>query len=123
MCTVWNDFYGEMKILISLIRGMILKIINLEYMTIDIHKTIGKLPIIPKKGFTLPNMNYCGPYNPLDKQVIYDENGNIIKYIQNPTGKTDAICAQHDIDYALSRNINDKHNADKRMINSINNLP
>ena len=51
-------------------------------MTIDIHKAIGKLPIIPKKGFTLPNMNYCGPYNPLDKQVIYDENGNIIKYIQ-----------------------------------------
>ena len=92
-------------------------------MTIDIHKAIGKLPIIPKKGFTLPNMNYCGPYNPLDKQVIYDEYGNIIKYIQNPTGKTDAICAQHDIDYALSRNINDKHNADKRMINSINNLP
>ena len=92
-------------------------------MTIDIHKAIGKLPIIPKKWFTLPNMNYCGPYNPLDKQVIYDENGNIIKYIQNPTGKTDAICAQHDIDYALSRNINDKHNANKRMINSINNLP
>ena len=56
-------------------------------MTINIHKAIGKLPIIPKKGFTLPNMNYCGPYNPLDKQVIYDENGNIIKYIQNPTGK------------------------------------
>ena len=54
--------------------------------------------------------------------MIYDENGNIIKYIQNPTGKTDAICAQHDIDYELSRNIADKHNADKRMINSINNL-
>ena len=92
-------------------------------MTIDIHKAIGKLPIIPKKGFTLPNMNYCGPYNPLDKQVIYDEDGNIIKYVQNSTGKTDAICVQHDIDYALSRNTNDKHNADKRMINSINNSP
>ena len=92
-------------------------------MTIDIHKAIGKLPIIPKKGFTLPNMNYCGPYNPLDKQVIYDENRNIIKYVQKPTGKIDEICAQHDIDYALSRNINDIHNADKRMINSINDLP
>ena len=56
-------------------------------MTIDIHKAIGKLPIIRKKGFTLPNYNYCGPYNPLDKQVIYDENGNIIKYIQKTTGK------------------------------------
>ena len=92
-------------------------------MTIDIHKAIGKLPIIPKRGFTLPNYNNCGPYNPLNEQVIYDKNRNIIKYIQKPTGKTYEICAQHDIDYELSRNINDKHNADKRMINSINNLP
>ena len=92
-------------------------------MTIDIHKAIGKLLIVPKRGFALPNYNYCGPYNPLNEQIIYDENGNIIKYIQNPIGKTDAICAQHDIDYQLSRNIIDKHNADRRMINSINNLP
>ena len=49
-------------------------------------------------------MHYCGPYNPLNKQVIYDESGNIIKYIQKPTGKTDAISAQHDIDYELSKN-------------------
>ena len=91
-------------------------------MTIDIHKAIGKLPLIPKRGFTLSNYNYCEPYNPLNKQVICDKNGNIIKYIQNPTGKTDAICAQHDIDYELSKNINDKHNVDKRMINSIINL-
>ena len=25
-------------------------------MSIDIHSAIGKLPIIPKRGFTLPNM-------------------------------------------------------------------
>ena len=54
--------------------------------------------------------------------MIYDENGNIIKYIQKPTGKTDEICAKHDIDYELSKNINEKHKADKRMINSINKL-
>ena len=83
---------------------------------------IGKLPILSKRGFTLPNYNYCGPYNPLNKQVIY-ENGNIIKYIQKPIGKTDEICGKHDIDYELSKNINDKHNADKKMINSINKLP
>ena len=91
-------------------------------MTIDIHKAIGKLPIIPKGGFTLPNYNYCDPYNPLNSQVIYDKNGNIIQYIQKPTGKTDEICSLHDIDYELSKNINDKHSADKRMINSINKL-
>ena len=27
------------------------------YMTIDLHKAIGKLPIIPKKGFVLPSMH------------------------------------------------------------------
>ena len=92
-------------------------------MTIDIHKAIGKLPIIPKRGLTLPNYNYCGPYNPLHKQLIYDQKGNILRYIQPPTGKTDEICAQHDVDYSLSKNLKEKHIADKKMIDSINNLP
>ena len=92
-------------------------------MTIDIHKAIGKLPIIPKKGFVLPNMNYCGAYNPLDKQLIYDKNGNILRYIQNPTGKTDEICSQHDVDYTLAKNLKDKHIADEKMIKAINELP
>ena len=38
-------------------------------MTIDIHEKIGKLPIIPKRGFVLPNTHYCGPYNNLTKQL------------------------------------------------------
>ena len=92
-------------------------------MTIDIHKAIGKLPIIPKKGFVLPNMNYCGAYNPLHKQLIYDKNGNILRYIQKPSGNTDAICAQHDVDYTLAKNLKDKHIADERMIKAINELP
>ena len=92
-------------------------------MTIDIHKAIGKLPIIPKRGFVLPNMNYCGAYNPLDKQLIYDKNGNILRYIQKPSGKTDEICAQHDIDYTLAKNLKDKHIADDKMIKAINELP
>ena len=71
-------------------------------MTIDIHNAIGKLPIIPKRGFILPNMHYCGPYNPLNKQLIYDENGNIIKYMQRPSGSLDAVCSRHDVDYAIS---------------------
>ena len=90
---------------------------------IDLHKAIGKLPIIPKRGLTLPNYNYCGPYNPLHKQLIYDQKGNILRYIQNPTGKTDEICAQHDVDYSLAKNLKEKHIADKKMIDSINNLP
>ena len=92
-------------------------------MTIDIHKAIGKLPIIPKRGFVLPHMNYCGAYNPLEKQLIYDKNGNILKYIQKPSGNTDAICAQHDVDYTLSKNLKEKHIADEKMIKAINELP
>ena len=92
-------------------------------MTIDIHEKIGKLPIIPKRGFTLPNMHYCGPYNPLEKRLIYDQKGHILRYIQKPTGKTDEICAKHDVDYSLAKNLKDKHIADKKMIDSINKLP
>ena len=62
-------------------------------------------------------MNYVGPYNPLNKQLIYDENGNILRYIQKPAEKTDEICSQHDGDYTLARNLRDKHLADEKMIN------
>ena len=61
--------------------------------------------VIPKRGFVLPNMNYCGAYNPLDKLLIYDKNGNILRCMQKPTGKTDEICAQHDVDYDLSKSL------------------
>ena len=65
-------------------------------MAIGIHKIIGKLPIKPKRGLILPNMNCCCPYNPLNKQLIYNQKGNILKYIQKPT---DQICSQHNVDY------------------------
>ena len=92
-------------------------------MTIDIHEKIGKLPIIPKRGFVLHNMNYCGPYNNLSKQLTHDQKGNILRYIQQPTGKTDKICVQHDVSYTLAKHLKDKHIADKKMIDSINKLP
>ena len=92
-------------------------------MTIDIHEKIGKLPIIPKRGFVLPNMHYCGAYNPSQKQLIYDQNGNILRYIQLPSGKTDQICSIHDVKYSLAKSLKDKHKADKEMIDTINKLP
>ena len=82
---------------------------------IDLHKAIGKLPIIPKRGiiiyiwfyniygFTLPNMHYCGPYNPLNSQLEYNNEGRITKYKQFPTGKIYSICSQHDVDYTLKK--------------------
>ena len=68
-------------------------------------------------------MHYSGAYNPLERQLIYDQKGNILRYIQKPAGKTDEICAQHDADYTLAKNLKDKHIADQKMIDSINKLP
>ena len=46
---------------------------------IDIHEKIVKLPFIPKRGVILPNMHFCGPFNLLERQLIYDQKGNILK--------------------------------------------
>ena len=84
-------------------------------MTIDYTQSYWKITDNTKKRIrTLPNMHYCGPYNPLNKQLIYNKDGKILKYIQEPTGKTDAICAQHDVDYTLAKNLQDKHIADEK---------
>lgn len=66
---------------------------------IDIHKAI--LPLLPKKGLTLPGYNYCGPGNPLD-------NGP-------PTNELDQICRQHDIAYTYG----DKKKADEIMLKQL----
>lgn len=66
----------------------------------DIHSAIGKLPAL-KKGWTLPGHNYTGPYNRLEQQLKYDpETGEIIEIYQQPTGPTDAVSMQHDVDYS-----------------------
>ena len=38
--------------------------------------------------------------------------------MQNPTGETDRICSQHDVDYTLAKNLKDKYIADEKMIKS-----
>ena len=73
---------------------------DLDGAGVDVHSLIGKLPR-PKKGFTLPGHNYTGPWNPLDKQVRFNENGKILEIMQQPTGKTDAVAMQHDVDYSI----------------------
>ena len=93
----------------------------------DIHKAIGKLPK-PKKGWTLPGHNYTGPYNPLEKQLSYDpQTGKILKIYQQPTGATDAVAMQHDVDYAVCAGKKNekscKHVADKKMVKALDAIP
>ena len=91
---------------------------------VDIHKAIGKLPK-PKSGFTLPGHNYTGPYNPLEQQLRYDPTtGEILEFYVNPTGKTDAIAAQHDVDYSVCGNDRKcKNKADRKMVKSLDAIP
>ena len=82
---------------------------NVEGSGFDIHAAIGKFPK-PKKGWTLPGHNFTGPYNPLEKQVKYNpETGEILEIYQPPTGATDAIAMQHDVDYDVCSNREKKY--------------
>ncbi|MCU7958159.1 MAG: hypothetical protein KZQ67_16380 [gamma proteobacterium symbiont of Bathyaustriella thionipta] len=60
------------------------------------------LPLLPKKGLTLPGYRYCGPGNPLD-------NGD-------PTNDLDEICKDHD--YCYSSEIS-KSECDKKMLDKL----
>ena len=91
---------------------------------IDIHKAIGKLPK-PKGDWTLPGHRYTGPYNDLENQLKYDpKTGQILEIYDMPTGKTDAIAMQHDVDYSVCKDDKKcKNKADRKMVKALDNVP
>ena len=91
---------------------------------VDIHKQIGKLPK-PAGGWTLPGHNYTGPYNDLENQVRYNpETGEILEIYDQPTGPTDAVAMQHDVDYSVcGDDRNCKNKADRKMVKSLDAIP
>ena len=91
---------------------------------VDIHKAIGKLPK-PKRGWTLPGHKYTGPYNDLENQVRFNpKTGEILEIYDPPTGKTDAIAMQHDVDYSVCGDDKKcKHQADRKMVKSLDAVP
>ena len=91
---------------------------------IDIHKALGKLPK-PKGGWTLPGHKYTGLYNDLKNQVKYDQKtGKILEIYDQPTGPTDAIAMQHDVDYIVCKNDrNCKNKADRKMVQALDKIP
>ena len=95
---------------------------------IDIHKAI--LKVAPKKGFVMPGHRYTGPGNPLEQQLRYDPNtGQILEIYQQPTGRTDAVSMQHDVDYSVCDNkpksdqVKCKNDADRKMIKALDAIP
>ena len=95
---------------------------------LDIHKAI--LKVAPKKGFVMPGHRYTGPGNPLKQQLRYDPNtGQILEIYQKPTGKTDAVSMQHDVDYSVcaikpkSNQVKCKNDADRKMVKALDAIP
>ena len=95
---------------------------------IDIHNAI--LKVAPKKGFVLPGHNYTGPGNLLEKQLKYNpETEEILEIYQQPTGRTDAVSMQHDVDYSVSGNkpkseqVKCKNEAERKMVKSLDAIP
>ena len=97
---------------------------DLDGGAIDIHKQIGKLPK-PKGGWTLPGHKYTGPYNDLENQVRYNpETGEILEIYDQPTGPTDAVAMQHDVDYSVCGDDRKcKNKADRKMVKSLDAIP
>ena len=97
---------------------------DLDGGAIDIYKAIGKLPK-PAAGWTLPGHKYTEPYNDLENQVKYNpETGEILQIYDPPTGLTDAIAIQHDVDYSVcGDNWKCKNKADRKMVKSLDAIP
>ena len=97
---------------------------DLDGAGVDIHKAIGKLPK-PKSGWTLPAHKYTWPYNDLDSQVRYDPiTGEILEVLDQPTGRTDAIAMQHDVDYSVCKDDRGcKNRADRKIVEALDNVP
>ena len=97
---------------------------DLDWGALDIHKAIGKLPR-PASGWTLPEHKYTGPYNGLENQVRYNpETGEMLEIYDPPTGLTDAIAMQHDVDYSVCGDKRKcKNKADRKMVKSLDAVP
>ena len=101
---------------------------NLDGGSLDIHNAI--LKIAPKKGFVMPGHHYTGPGNPLDEQLKYDpKTSQILEIYDKPTGRTDAVSMQHDVDYSVCGNkpksdqIKCKNEADRQMVKALDSIP
>lgn len=76
----------------------------------DIQKMLSKTGM----EFHWPGYQYMGPGTHLKKRLARGDPG---------INRLDRIAKQHDIDYSQSKNLQDKHVADHKMINKIKTLP
>ena len=76
----------------------------------DIQKALNKTGI----EFHPPGYQFMGPGTHLEKRLKRGDKGK---------NRLDRIAKQHDIDYTSARNLREKHQADRKMIKRIEQLP
>ena len=91
-------------------------------MTIDIHALLEKNPITKKMLQPKFGYRFLGPYNDLERQILYDkQTGDILKYYDKPKNVLDKIASRHDICYELKPK--NKGLCDRIMVKEIDNIP
>ena len=67
----------------------------------------------PRKGLSLPGMNYCGPLNEVSEQYFRD---------YPPVNQTDSVCKKHDILYHRANELETQEERDKAYREADNNM-
>ena len=70
-------------------------------------------------------LNIIRPYNDFYSQVKFDpQTGQILEIYDQPSGATDAVAMQHDVDYLVCKDDKKwKNDADKRMVKLLDKIP
>jgi hypothetical protein len=91
---------------------------------LDVQKFLGKIPLgFPWSKYPnekhLPSHNFTGPNTNLEKRL--DENDNPLPD-SKPFNRVDSAAYKHDLFYRDNTDLNARHNADREMIEELNNI-
>ena len=89
---------------------------DLDGGAIDIQNVLNQkwLPEFHMRTWKGKKYNYCGPNTRLEERLARGDEG---------INRLDQVCKQHDIDYSNALSLSDKHSADQKMIDAIEQFP
>ena len=89
---------------------------DLDGGALDIQNMLNQtwLPEFHMRTWKSKKCNYCGPNTRLEERLARGDEG---------INRLDQDCKQHDIDYSNALSLSDKHSADQKMIDAIEQFP
>ena len=89
---------------------------DLDGGALDIQNVLNQnwLPEFHMRTWKGKKYNYCGPNTRLEERLARGDEG---------INRLDQVCKQHDIDYSNALSLSDKHSADQKMIDAIEQFP